>query len=246
MDDASSTASNRQYIVNSERLGRAKGVTRSRRRETAPADGGKARLGAPRAVAARRFKPQIARRAAIWIAARRARRPDRRRSGCCRFPGCGGAGRRPPRAIGRREQTGRRLDGEHPAQRPQEAAHPRRRREQRRHLRVGQQALQLTAMARRRRRQPDQPAEAARQPRPAIAGARTGPGRAGPDRAARAGCGGNGGGGEPGGHAAQPAPDQHDHRPSQAPRVARRHAGAQRFDQKREAVGGGGGACQCH
>ena len=143
-------------------------MARSRRRETARADGGKARLGVPRAVAARRFKPQIARRAAIWIAARRARRPDRRRAGYCRFPGCDGAGGRPPRAVGRREQAGRRFDGEHPAQRPQDAAHPWRRREQRRHLRVGQQALQLTAMARRRRRQPDQPAKAARQTRPGI------------------------------------------------------------------------------
>ena len=82
---------------------------------------------------------------------------DRRRGG----PTAGGRGRLRTRWGSQRRP---RLDRQHVAERAQDAAGLRRCRQQRRHLRVRQQVLDLPAIGDRLRHQPEQPAEPARQP----------------------------------------------------------------------------------
>ena len=121
-----------------------------------------------------------------------AARPEKHRAGSGAAGvsgGEGGGGRRRPLRTRWGSQRRRRLDRQHVAERAQDAAGLRRRREQRRHLRVGQQVLDLPAIGDRLRHQPEQPAEPARQPirlRPArqtvLLAAKAEPGAAPPGR----------------------------------------------------------------
>ena len=150
-------------------------------------------------------------------------------------------GRRALPCHGRRERRPGR-DTEHPAQRPKHARRPWCGGKGGGDLRVGQHVLQLPAIARRLRHQPDQPGKPARQPL-----ARAGRTRPGMSLRRRPGLGPLGGGGETLGHALQPAPDQHQQWcEGRIDRSPRRHRPAQPRDDRGEAArqrgeGGWGG-----
>ena len=160
--------------------------------------------------------------------------------------GGGGRVRRGRRGDARRLQAGRRAHPQHPAERPQEAPGLRGGGDEGRHLRLGEQVLQLRTPVGGIRHQPHQPGEAMRQrpgplgprrPRRWLCRTRV---RCGPaPQPARVEAGGDSG--EAAGDAAQPRPDQDDERPREPPPGdPRGHAPAQPVDKKGEAVGRGG------
>ena len=172
------------------------------------------------------------RRGAGWPARRWRRRPP---VGCS----AGRSDRRPGRTR-RQRQDRRRADAQHPTQRAQDAAGLRRGGDQRGHLGIGQQVLQLRGTAHCLRHQPQQPGGPPRQ-RPR--GPRPRRGRAGGARAAagwaqRAGFVAGGEGGEADTQAAQPPPDQDDHRPGEPP------AGEARGDRPAQQIDDAGEACR--
>ena len=126
----------------------------------------------------------------------------------------------PGRALRVGRQRRRGFSRQRPAQGPEEGGHPRHRRDHGRHLRLGEQILELAAIARRPRHGPDQPGVASGQ---RIAWRRVSGRRGMQAGAARLGGGGSQGpecpgsisggeGREPSGNAAQAGADQQDQR----------------------------------
>ena len=136
--------------------------------------------------------------------------------------GGGGRVRRGRRCAPCRLQAGRRADPQHPAERAQEAPGLRGGGDEGRHLRLGEQVLQLRAPVGGIRHQPHQPGEAVWQRarpvgplRPRRRLCRAGAWRGPAPQPARVEAGGDSG--EAAGDAAQPRADQDDERPREPP-----------------------------